>query len=397
MQHLHTYILSEQGMMAETEDAAALGRSQPWRWRALASLADSAGFHWRLRTRGTDASGAAHGRDTSKSVRTKRRATAGITVLFVLMGIAPAAIAVGATVGHRIPGRLVAASTGSGRRAGGSVFGSAIGNAPRSGSAAAATSSEHVDLFGDSLGYQAEPYLDMFFAQTHHYTVSDYTYGGTATCDWLSRMAAAAAEQPQAAILVFSGDAFTSCMDGVALGSLQYYDLYATYTERAIRIFSAVGAHVFLVGTPVDEFSATGWVHLDDIYRHLARADPLTVTYVDAAISVETATGGFTWSLPCMSIEPTCAPDGTNVVRSPDGIHFCPDGAPATRGVIGPCDQYSSGAFRFALAIARAVTQDAPSSAEDGVEIEEQVFARISSINVVAPLNSWPRVTRTVH
>ncbi len=42
---------------------------------------------------------------------------------------------------------------------------------------------EHVDLFGDSLGYQAEPYLDMFFAQTHNYTVSNYTYGGTVTCD----------------------------------------------------------------------------------------------------------------------------------------------------------------------------------------------------------------------
>jgi hypothetical protein len=42
---------------------------------------------------------------------------------------------------------------------------------------------EQVDLFGDSLGYQAEPYLDMFFAQTHNYTVSNYTYGGTATCD----------------------------------------------------------------------------------------------------------------------------------------------------------------------------------------------------------------------
>ena len=75
---------------------------------------------------------------------------------------------------------------------------------------------ETVDLFGDSLGYQAEPYLDMFFAETGHYTVSNNTYGGTATCDWLSRMAAAAAEHPQVAVLVFSGNAFTPCMDGAA-------------------------------------------------------------------------------------------------------------------------------------------------------------------------------------
>ena len=222
-----------------------------------------------------------------------------------------------------------------------------------------------MDLFGDSLGYQAEPYLDMFFARTHDYTVSNYTYGGTATCDWLSRMAAAAAERPQAALLVFSGNAFTPCMDGVTPRSPQYYDLYTTYTKQAIGIFSAVGAHVFLVGTPVDESSVAGWDHLDDIYRQLAQANPLTVTYVDAGASVETATGGFTWTLPCISIEPSCGPDGTNVVRSPDGIHFCPDGTPATRGVTGPCDEYSSGAFRFALAMVNAVTQYAYSTPGD--------------------------------
>ena len=195
--------------------------------------------------------------------------------------------------------------------------------------------------------------------------MSNYTYGGTATCDWLSRMAAAAAERPQAALLVFSGNAFTPCMDGVALRSPQYYDLYTTYTEQAIGIFSAVGAHVFLVGTPVDESSVAGWNHLDDLYRQLAQANPLTVTYVDAGASVETATGGFTWALPCMSIEPSCGPDGTNVVRSPDGIHFCPDGTPATRGVTGPCDEYSPGAFRFALAMVSAVTRYAYSTPGD--------------------------------
>jgi hypothetical protein len=214
-----------------------------------------------------------------------------------------------------------------------------------------------VDLFGDSLGYQAEPYVDMFFAETGNFTVSNKTYGGTATCDWLSKMAAAAAEHPQAAVLVFSGNAFTPCMDGVALRSPQYYDLYTTDTEQAIGIFSAVGAHVFLVGTPVDESSVAGWDRLDNIYRHLAQADPLDVTYVDAGAAVEPRGGGFTWRLPCISFEPSCGPNGTNIVRSPDGIHFCPDGTPATAGVTGPCDEYSPGAFRFALAIVSAVTQ----------------------------------------
>ena len=240
-----------------------------------------------------------------------------------------------------------------GRRAsdpaiGAAVVGSFRDQILRPDSAPSAPELGQVDLFGDSLGYQAEPYLDMFLAQTHDYAVSNYTYGGTATCDWLSTMAVAAADRPQAALLVFSGNALTPCMDGVSLRSPQYYDLYTIYTKQAIGIFSAVGAHVFLVGTPVDESSVAGWDHLDDIYRQLAQANPLTVTFVDAGTSVEAAAGGFTWALPCMSIEPSCGHDGTNVVRSPDGIHFCPDGTPANRGVTAPCDEYSSGAFRFA-------------------------------------------------
>ena len=79
---------------------------------------------------------------------------------------------------------------------------------------------ETVDLFGDSLGYQAEPYLDMFLAETGTYVVSNNTYGGTATCDWLGRMADAAADHPEAAVLVFSGNAFTPCMEGITVRSL---------------------------------------------------------------------------------------------------------------------------------------------------------------------------------
>jgi hypothetical protein len=216
---------------------------------------------------------------------------------------------------------------------------------------------EIVDLFGDSLGYQAQPYIDMFFAAAGNYIVSNNTFGGTATCDWLSRMAAAAAEHPQAAVLVFSGNALTPCMGRVAAGSPRYYGLYTTDTEQAIGIFSAVGAHVFLVGTPIDRSSKAGWHRLDDIYRQLAQTNPVAVTYVDAAAAVESASGGFTSQLPCMSSEPICGANGTNVVRAPDGRHFCPDGAPATRGVTRPCDEYSSGAFRFALVIVTAITR----------------------------------------
>jgi hypothetical protein len=288
------------------------------------------------------------------------RATAGIGMVLAIMAVGTtAAAAAEASEQHRGAERIADSSRGPEPGSGNQA---SRNQTLRSGSLSTTSGLEQVDLFGDSLAYQAEPYLDLFFAQTHDYTVSNFTYGGTATCDWLSRMVDAADDRPQAALLVFSGNAFTPCMDGVSPRSAQYYDLYTTYTRQAIGIFSAVGAHVFLVGFPVDETSVTGWDQLNNIYRQLALANPLTVTYVDAGASVETATGGFTWALPCISIEPSCGQDGTNVVRSPDGIHFCPDGTPAARGVTSPCDVYSPGAFRFALAMMNAVTQYAYST-----------------------------------
>jgi hypothetical protein len=82
---------------------------------------------------------------------------------------------------------------------------------------------------------------------------------------------------------------------------------------------------------------------------------PGSVTYVDAGASVEGPGGVFTWSLPCLPTEPC---DGlivagipSNVVRAPDGVHFC---APSTAAE--GCDNtYSSGAFRFASAMADPV------------------------------------------
>ena len=161
--------------------------------------------------------------------------------------------------------------------------------------------------------------------------MSNNTYGGTATCDWLGKMAAAAAEHPQAAVLVFSGNAFTPCMEGVALRSPQYYELYATYTEQAIEIFRAVGAHIFLVGTPIDQSSVAGWDHLDDIYRQLAQADPAYVTYVDAGAAVESPERWVHRGVALPEHRAELWPERHNTVRSPDGIHFCPDGTPATR------------------------------------------------------------------
>ncbi len=63
------------------------------------------------------------------------------------------------------------------------------------------------------------------------------------------------------------------------------------------------------------------------------------------------ANGAFSWTLPCLPTEPCTGPTGTDVVRAPDGVHFCPTGEDTFRGYFAVCNVYASGAFRFAAAM----------------------------------------------
>jgi hypothetical protein len=46
------------------------------------------------------------------------------------------------------------------------------------------------------------------------------------------------------------------------------------------------------------------------------------------------------------------------MVRSPDGVHFCPDGRSTNVGWYNICDVYASGAFRFAAAMVSPALAD---------------------------------------
>jgi hypothetical protein len=165
-------------------------------------------------------------------------------------------------------------------------------------------------------------------------------------------MAADAAEwRPTVAVLAFSGDAFTPCMGTVQLGSLQYYSNYRKDAQWAISIFRSAGTRVVLVGLPLDSSPSLSQnaSALNDIYQSLSEGNS-GVTYDDAGQAVM-AKGAFTWSLPCLSAEPCTGPSGTNLVRAPDGVHFCPDGKTTLVGRLEECDVYSSGAVRFAAAM----------------------------------------------
>ena len=211
-----------------------------------------------------------------------------------------------------------------------------------------------VAVFGDSLAEQAQPYFKRLMAAEDISNTTYYSsHGGTALCDWLGRMRTMAKTSHfEAVMLEFSGNALTRCMADVRYYSPAYYAKYGADTMAAIGIWVPTGAHVFLVGAPITraQQSVPGWDALNQQYARIAAADPRHVTFVDAGPAVEGPGGTYVRTLPCYVGEPCTGPVvggvRSNIVRSADGVHFCP-----VAEVRGSCRAYSAGAFRFAAAM----------------------------------------------
>jgi len=208
-----------------------------------------------------------------------------------------------------------------------------------------------VAFYGDSLGMEAGQDFSTL-SQAAGGSAFVRAFPGTAVCDWLPNMPADdAAFHPTAVVIEFGGNDYTPCMAGDPIGSPQYYAKYRADTQAAIDLFRADGAEVFLVGLPYDESSSSNVnvAILNQVYASLSAANT-GVDYVDAGQAVM-AYGAFTWTLPCLSGEPCTGPSGTNVVRAPDGVHFCPTATVTIVDYFAECSVYSSGAYRFAAAI----------------------------------------------
>ena len=233
----------------------------------------------------------------------------------------------------------------------GGVF--AFGDAPYLGGVPLAPSEVRIGIFGDSLATQARGYFT-YLAGGVGLQVVAFTFGGTAVCDALPAIAAdAELLHLSAAVVQFSGDDGTPCMDGIPAGSPQFFARYRHDIEQAIAILTGAGVRVYLVGAPPTSTSAgsANLEELNQMYAGLAAGQP-EVDYVDAGAAV-TNDGQFTWRMTCLPIEECDGPDGTNVVRSPDGVHFCP----GTADLSGRCSVYASGAFRFAAAMLAPVSR----------------------------------------
>ena len=223
-----------------------------------------------------------------------------------------------------------------------------------------------VILYGDSLAWEAQDSFRAALAGRGFSDVITETLGGTAICDWLPRMRHdRAVLQPDAVVVEFSGNALTPCMRGsmgVPLSGQEYFEKYADDAQQVLRIFGSGGTTVYLAGAPISLTAerahnpTTG--RLNRLYALLADSYPNS-RYIDAGAAVMLH-GHWTKTLPCLP-EERCSgdrdPSGrlVNIVRAPDGTHFCPTAPAAVRGVTNNCRVYSSGAYRYGVAMASLI------------------------------------------
>jgi hypothetical protein len=207
-----------------------------------------------------------------------------------------------------------------------------------------------VVVFGDSLVDEAADFL-RYFGSLEGAEVRVRSQGGTALCDWRAEAERTVADPHVAAVaLAFTGNNLTPCAAGLVGAPLG--DRYAA-DARAVMASARPTVPVLWVTGPAAWYDNPDGDLVAARVREAASAWP-GAEVVDGAVAI---TPGGVWSRtqPCLATEPCTGPvvDGrrTNVVRAPDGVHFCPTGTPAVRGRTQPCRTYASGARRYATAI----------------------------------------------
>jgi GDSL-like lipase/acylhydrolase family protein len=212
-------------------------------------------------------------------------------------------------------------------------------------------------LVGDSLVLQAAPYW-VPMMQRAGYDVVQLSYAGTNTCDWFDAMRRQRSEfDPDVVAIAFGGNDLTDCMrhaDGSQLTRAEFRAKYREDTETALEIWDDDVA-VYLVSPPA---MFDGDRRFAPTYEAIA-ASRANVEFVDGG-RLLTPCQDWRRTAPCLPDEPECTGPvehgvATNVVRSPDEVHFCP--VPNDAGA--RCPVYSSGGYRFARTIAEGIRRPA--------------------------------------
>jgi hypothetical protein len=275
----------------------------------------------------------------------------------VALSVLGALVVVCAGCATTVPSSVGTSSTGTSGTAASSTTSSTTTSVPHH----ARQWPARVAFFGDSLSSEAGPYYKQIIASLSPKTALVYdTFGGTAICDWFSAIDyIAVADHPNVVELEFSGNTITACVRHYIPGSLAYDAKYRADAETVVRFLEPRGIRVVFVGVAItrSQRGVPNWEGLDTAYAQVAAAHPGHVGYVDAGAAVEGPGHTYTRTLPCLKGQPCTGPvvNGvrTNIVRAPDGVHFCPvaTGSPLPGG----CPVYSSGAYRFARSMVEAL------------------------------------------
>lgn len=221
---------------------------------------------------------------------------------------------------------------------------------------AAAAGRQKVLFFGDSLSYEAGPYLKQDFNKR---TTDDYLhlYPGTALCDWLGQIDDLTPKTaPDVVVLQFIGNHRTPCI----VKSTDFIAQYGVNLRSAISKLLSIGVRDIVVDAGPTTPIFAGWSMMIATYRHVIISfDSRHILYAGAAdAAVEGPAGSFATTLECLPVEVKfrrCYPGTQIKVRAKDKVHFCPMPVPAEATEVKPCPIYASGAFRYARGLARAV------------------------------------------
>lgn len=220
---------------------------------------------------------------------------------------------------------------------------------------------------GDSLAYEARGAFTSTMTSEKSVTVEQLVYGGTALCDWVTRIESAVSTwHPQAISLEFAGNAFTACMKDSATGeALTGSALIAKYmadAEQLMTFLEPMGTQVWFQGVPPmrNPVQDAQGKALNAGFAQLATQRQFThYSYAGAALESAASPGEYVDYLPCLPVDigSGCTDPPVTRVRALDGVHFCPVSPAATDGVTNECPVWSSGAWRFGSAMSAPIMQ----------------------------------------
>jgi len=225
-----------------------------------------------------------------------------------------------------------------------------------------------VNVYGDSLSVQASAPISRLLADAG-FTFESHSIGGTALCDELGQMRldATRVTRPKVVVVAFIGNNQTPCVehpDGSPLTGDALRERYAFDLKIVHDIWAPTHTPVVLLGAPATEDDDR--LDYDEMLR--SAASRYGFWYEDTTPDLS-PDNRYVSSLPCAPYElasvGTCTGaviDGVrhNVVRSPDGVHLCPDRSWVPSYDTPTCPVYASGEVRWAYHVLDGVRHAIP-------------------------------------